>query len=152
MRQPLIALGLLACAAASCSTGTEPDIATTVFAPSLGVDLASMTRTSTGLYYKDLVVGNGPVVASGQQVAIHYVGNFPNGLQFDANGPAETPFSFRLGTGQVIAGFDQGVAGMRVTGRRQIIIPPALGYGSQATGSIPPNSILVFTIDVVSAQ
>lgn len=152
MRRSTLLSGLIALALAACSDGTAPDIAHTTFASSLNVDLSSMTQTASGLYYKDLVTGTGGVVATGQQVAIHYVGNLPNGTQFDANTAPTAPFSFRLGTGQVIAGFDQGVAGMRVGGRRQLIIPPALGYGAQTVGSIPPNSILVFTVDVVSAQ
>ena len=144
--------GFVLLALAGCSDGTAPEIATTTFAPSLNIDLPSMTKTATGLYYKDLVTGQGPLVANGQQVGIHYVGNLPNGTQFDANNAPTAPFSFKLGTGQVIAGFDQGVAGMRVGGRRQMILPPNLGYGAQAVGSIPRNSILVFTVDVVSAQ
>lgn len=128
------------------------DIEDTTFAASLNIDLSTMTKTPTGLYYKDLVNGNGAVVVNGQTVAIHYVGNLPNGTQFDANNPPTMPFTFKLGAGEVIAGFDQGVAGMHVGGRRQMILPPTLGYGAQVAGSIPPNSILVFTVDVVSAQ
>ena len=129
-----------------------PDIATTTFAPALGIDLANMTHTASGLYYKDVIVGAGLAVATGQHVSIHYVGNLANGTQFDANGPAATPFTFQLGAGQVIQGFDQGVAGMHVGGKRQVVIPPGLGYGAQTVGPIPANSVLVFTIEVVSAQ
>ena len=151
------AVPVLCCAAVALSgcgdklTGL-PDIATTTFAPALGVNLATMTLTSSGLYYKDLAVGAGLLLSAGQQVSIHYAGNLANGTQFDANGPAATPFKFTLGAGQVIQGFDQGVAGMHVGGKRQLVIPPGLGYGAQANGPIPANSILVFTIDVVSAQ
>ncbi len=136
----------------ACSSATAPDITTTTFAASLGVDLAAMTRTNSGLYYRDVTVGTGALVAAGQQVAVHYIGNLPNGNTFDVNDINDTPFAFVLGAGQVIPGFDEGVAGMHVGGRRQIIIPPNLGYGSQAAQGIPGNSILVFTVDVVSAQ
>lgn len=131
---------------------TVPDIAHTRFAAPLAVDLSTMTRTSGGGYLKDLIIGSGPAVAEGQLVAIHYVGNLADGRQFDANGPTDTPFTFRLGAGDVIAGFDQGVAGMRVGGKRQVIIPPELGYGAQGGGPIPPNAVLLFTIDLAGVQ
>lgn len=145
-------LALTACGGSDPTGTTIPTIETTTFAPSLGVDLSKMTKNSSGLYWRDLTVGSGTTAVNGKQVAMHYTGNLPNGTQFDANGPTATPFSFRLGAGQVIAGFDEGVRGMNVGGRRQLIIPPELGYGSRATGSIPANSILVFTIDLVSVQ
>ena len=150
MRHSFLIPGLVLLALAGCVDPT--DIEHTTFATSLNIDLSTMTQTPTGLYYKDLVVGNGALVVNGQTLAIHYVGNLPNGTQFDANNPPAMPFTFKLGAGEVIAGFDQGVAGMHVGGRRQMILPPNLGYGAQVVGSIPPNSILVFTVDVVSAQ
>jgi peptidylprolyl isomerase len=85
-------------------------------------------------------------------VAIHYVGRLADGKQFDANRPADQPFVFRIDAGEVVPGFDEGVSGMRVGGRRQVIIPPALGYGARDNGPIPANSILVFTIDLVRVQ
>jgi len=131
---------------------TVPDPSSTTYAPSLGVDLGTMTRTPGGAYVRDLAPGSGEPVGPGKQVAIHYQGNLPNGTQFDANGPADAPFVFRLGAGEVVPGFDEGITGMRVGGRRQIVMPPALGYGSQANGPIPANSILVFTVELVSAR
>jgi len=135
---------------AGSSTGSPID--SSAFAASLGVDLKAMTKTASGLYYRDLTVGDGPVVAAGQTVAVHYAGSLPNGTQFDANGPGDPPFTFRPGQGEVIPGWDEGVVGMRVGGRRQLVIPPALGYGAAGAGPIPPNAILVFTVEVVSAQ
>jgi peptidylprolyl isomerase len=132
--------------------GAAPEIAKTTFAPSLGVDLAAMRQTPRGAWFRDLTVGTGVEVASGAQVAIHYVGTLPDGKQFDANGPADQPFVFRVNAGEVVPGFDEGVLGMKPGGRRQVIIPPALGYGSRDNGPIPGNSILVFTIDLVSVQ
>jgi peptidylprolyl isomerase len=152
MRYLTMLFGLATLGFAACGDATAPVIAETTFAPALGVDLATMTQTQTGLYYKDLLVGSGAVVASGQQVSVRYVGNLPNGTQFDANPAPQPLLVFRLGAGAVIAGFDQGVAGMRIGGRRQLIIPPALGYGNEASGPIPKNSILVFTVEVISAQ
>jgi len=146
----LPALALLALAA--CGDGSGPDITQVNFAPSLGIDLATFTRSASGLYYKDLEVGGGALVTAGQEVSVHYTGHLWSGGQFDANQPPSTPFTFTLGVGQVIDGFDEGVSGMRIGGRRQLIIPPDLGYGSRATGPIPANAVLVFTIEVISVQ
>jgi peptidylprolyl isomerase len=127
-------------------------IETTSFARSLGVDLSAMTKTPSGLYYRDLAVGNGPVVAAGNTVSVHYSGALPNGQGFDQNGPSDPPFVFQAGAKGVIDGWDEGVVGMRVGGRRQLVIPPALGYGAAGNGPIPPNAILVFTVEVVGVQ
>ncbi len=142
-------LSLVACS----STGpSDPDIGTVTFAASLGVDLAAMAKTADGLYYRDQVVGDGATVTHGQQVAVHYTGWLPDGTQFDANGPADTPLTFTVGAGRVIPGFEEGVTGMKVGGRRQLVIPPSLAYGSQSAGPIPPNSYLVFVVEVLSAR
>ena len=117
----------------------------TEFAASLGINLAAMTRTSSGLYYQDLETGEGEPATGGDAVEVAYTGWLSDGTQFDSGS-----FTFNLGTGQVVPGFDEGVQGMRVGGVRRIIIPPALGYGSQARGAIPPDSILVFRIEVLS--
>lgn len=104
------------------------------------------TSPTTGeLIKEDVTIGTGATAASGDTVTVSYVGTFTNGTQFDAG-----TFSFRLGAGQVIAGFDQGVTGMRVGGRRRLTIPPNLGYGSQTNGSIPGNSTLKFDITLIS--
>ena len=129
-----------------------PDIESTSFAPALGIELGSMSKTPGGAYIRDLSPGIGEPVGPGQQVGIHYQGNLANGQPFDANGPTDPPYVFRLGAAEVVPGFDEGVRGMRVGGRRQVIIPPALGYGAQANGPIPANSILVFTIALVSVK
>jgi FKBP-type peptidyl-prolyl cis-trans isomerase len=107
----------------------------------------------SGLYVRDLTPGTGAAVAGGAQLAMHYTGWLADGTQFDSNQGSTAPFTFRYGSGQVIAGWDQGLDGMKVGGSRQLIIPPALGYGSRgAGGAIPPNAILVFNVTVVSAQ
>lgn len=148
------ALGSLVALAACSSSSTAPttvDIEHTTFASSLGIDLTKFTRNSSGLYWRDLVAGTGTLAADGKRVGVYYVGNLTNGTQFDAR-TSGTPFSFTIGAGQVVPGFNEGVRGMKVGGRRQIIIPPELGYGSQGSGAIPGNSILVFTIDLISVQ
>lgn len=131
---------------------TAPTIETATFAPSLGVDLAASTRLPSGMYTRDLAVGTGALVTSGQRLSMRYTGWLANGTQFDANAAPAAPFQFTLGAGGVITGWDQGVGGMRVGGRRQLVIPPSLGYGSQRVGPIPPNSILVFNVEIVAAQ
>lgn len=101
---------------------------------------------------KDLKTGDGAEAKSGDQVSVQYVGVlYSDGKQFDSSWDRGQPFSFQLGSGQVIPGWDQGVAGMKVGGRRQLIIPPNLAYGAQGQPpTIPANATLVFVIDLVS--
>ncbi|MDQ6796839.1 MAG: FKBP-type peptidyl-prolyl cis-trans isomerase [Actinomycetota bacterium] len=106
------------------------------------------------LAIEDLAVGDGAEATPGTQVEVHYVGvAWSNGKQFDASWDRRSTFSFGLGEGQVIAGWDRGVAGMKVGGRRRLTIPPDLGYGSRgAGGAIGPNETLVFVVDLVGVR
>lgn len=137
----------------ACSSEPEasPVIETANFATALGVNLANSTKLPSGMYIRDITVGAGAGVTTGQLLSMKYTGWLSNGTQFDATGTG-TPFQFHLGASEVIAGWDLGVAGMAVGGKRQLIIPPALGYGAQTNGPIPANSILVFTVEVVAVQ
>ena len=112
----------------------------------------SATSPSTGgsLVIEDLVVGTGATAATGDTVSVHYLGTFTNGTKFDSSYDRGTPFSFRVGAGQVIPGFDQGVAGMRVGGKRRLTIPPSLAYGSQGSGPIPGNTTIVFEVELLA--
>ena len=106
---------------------------------------------------EDLVVGQGDTAASGQRVSVHYTGWLDNngnkGTKFDSSRDRNEPFTFPLGRGQVIKGWDQGVAGMKVGGKRKLTIPPDLGYGADDSNpDIPPNSTLYFVVDVISAK
>ncbi|MET7675804.1 FKBP-type peptidyl-prolyl cis-trans isomerase [Streptomyces seoulensis] len=103
------------------------------------------------LTVRDLVVGDGPEVKPGMVVRVHYVGvAFASGKEFDASWDRGEPYKFALGSGKVIKGWDRGVRGMRVGGRREIIVPPRLGYGSQSPSPlIPPGSTLVFVVDLL---
>jgi peptidylprolyl isomerase len=105
----------------------------------------------TKLEVKDLITGTGPEAKAGQTVTVNYVGVlFKGGKEFDASWKRKEPFSFALGKGQVIAGWDQGVAGMKVGGRRELVIPSALAYGVKGSPpAIPPNAPLVFVIDLL---
>jgi hypothetical protein len=124
----------------------------TNFAPSLGVDLGKSTKTASGLYYRDLTTGSGTVVTTGKQVSVHYAGWLSNGALFDQNQPGQEPFTFAPGAREVIAGWEEGVLGMKVGGKRQLIVPGALGYGAAGRPPIPPNGIMVFTVEVVGVR
>jgi FKBP-type peptidyl-prolyl cis-trans isomerase len=111
------------------------------------------TTTSSGLQYWDIVVGSGPTAAPGNLVHVHYSGFLTSGEKFDSSRDRGEPFSFPLGQGQVIKGWDEGVAGMKVGGQRQLRIPPELGYGAAgAGGTIPPNATLIFDVELLGVD
>jgi hypothetical protein len=108
------------------------------------------TITGSGLKYVDLIRGTGTTPARGQTVVVHYTGTFENGTKFDSSRDRNRPFSFQLGTGSVIPGWDEGLSTMQVGGRRQLIVPANLAYGSKGVpGTIPPNSTLIFDVDLL---
>jgi FKBP-type peptidyl-prolyl cis-trans isomerase len=163
-----LALGLAACggddkkdASASASTSTEPAAeapATTETTPSADATKPVVKKPKgkapKKLVVKDLKNGSGPAAQPGQTVTVQYVGVlFKTGKQFDASWDRGQPFSFPLGAGQVIKGWDEGVAGMKVGGRRELIIPADLAYGDASPSpDIPPNSALVFVVDLLGVQ
>jgi len=110
------------------------------------------TTTASGLQYWDLVAGNGAVAVPGKQVSVHYTGWLTDGAKFDSSKDRNQPFEFVLGMGGVIKGWDEGVAGMKVGGKRQLRIPPNLGYGARAVGPIPPNSTLIFDVELLDVK
>lgn len=126
-----------------------------VFAPELGVVLAEMEESSTGLFTKDLAAGTGAAAKAGDTVVVHYTGWLPDGRAFDSSRDRGEPFSFTLGQGMVIPGWEEGVAGMRIGGQRQLVIPPDLAYGSEGAGGgevIPPNATLVFDVELIEIR
>ena len=116
-----------------------------------------MTRTTSGLQYQDTVVGTGANPKTGQICVMHYTGwlweNGAKGKKFDSSVDRGTPFEFPLGQGRVIKGWDEGVATMKVGGKRTLIIPPALGYGARGAGGvIPPNATLMFDVELLGVK
>ena len=128
--------------------GTKPDSVfnTITFEEETTPTLAGADK----LGIKDLALGEGQAAESGDRVQIHYLGTLMDGTKFDSSYDRGRPFEFVLGARQVIPGFDQGVLGMKIGGKREIIIPPSLGYGERVVGSIPANSILKFIVELIS--
>jgi FKBP-type peptidyl-prolyl cis-trans isomerase FkpA len=111
------------------------------------------TKTPSGLVYWDIRVGNGEVAKEGSRVRVHYTGWLTNGKKFDSSLDAGRPFDFTIGNGEVIPGWEEGIAGMRVGGKRQLRIPPKLGYGAEGSPpDIPPNATLIFDVQLLGVQ
>lgn len=159
MRRLFLLLPTLA--AVGCLNTTAPErisIDCETLAMSVPASEPSLTTTASGLKYRDVIVGTGPVVATGNYVAFHYSGCLvPTGAKFDENTNVNPAAILQVGNGG-IAGFNEGVVGMKVGGRRQLVIPPDLAYGAQGATDqngnvvIPPNSTVVFTIDLIAVQ
>jgi peptidylprolyl isomerase len=136
------------------STGNAQSTAKTSNTPapvSAGGAQKTASRNIQGMAVQDIKEGTGTTAANGDQVTVNYVGTLADGTTFDSSIARNQPFTFTLGAGQVIKGWDLGVAGMKVGGERKLVIPPSLGYGSQGApgGSIPPNATLNFTVDLL---
>jgi len=113
----------------------------------------AMVKTPSGLQYADLVVGKGREAHAGETATVHYTGTLLEGSKFDSSKDRNQPFSFRLGAGHVIKGWDEGVEGMKIGGTRKLVIPPQLGYGARGAGSaIPPNATLIFIVELLDLR
>jgi peptidylprolyl isomerase len=114
---------------------------------------AKTVTTASGLKYVDVKAGSGASPVKGKQVKVHYTGTLESGKKFDSSVDRNEPFSFTIGVGQVIAGWDEGVMGMKVGGKRKLIIPAKLGYGAGGAGGvIPPNATLLFDVELLDVQ
>lgn len=110
-------------------------------------------QNSEEVKIEDLVVGTGDEAVAGKKVTVHYTGTLTDGIKFDSSVDRGTPFTFNLGAGEVIKGWDQGVVGMKVGGKRKLTIPPSLGYGETGAGDkIPPNSTLIFEVELLKVE
>jgi FKBP-type peptidyl-prolyl cis-trans isomerase FkpA len=145
-----VVLSLLAAIGCASSGASSTVLADTAFERSLQVDLSSMTKTPSGLYYRDEVEGRGEIAKQRQKVTVRYTGWLPNGTKFDSSESLE----FRLSSGPsgVIEGWVIGIEGMRVGGVRKLVIPPELGYRYREAGPIPAGSVLVFRIELLRVR
>lgn len=134
--------------AADLDLSSETDMtADEMNSPTEGTNLVT---TDSGLQYIDIVEGDGAQPGAGQTVVVHYTGTLEDGTKFDSSRDRNQPFSFPLGAGRVIKGWDEGIATMKVGGQRRLIIPPELGYGSRGAGGvIPPNATLIFDVELL---
>ena len=122
------------------------------FADALGIDLEAMTRLPSGLYYEDIEDGSGLGARDGHVLSVYYTGRLTTGERFDANTTGEG-YSFQLGRRQVILGWEQGIQGMRIGGKRRLVVPPALGYGQRGfPPAIPPSATLVFEVELLDIR
>jgi FKBP-type peptidyl-prolyl cis-trans isomerase FkpA len=147
----LLGLAVLAgCRRQSINVAGEPEALT--YAKALSVKLDDMKKSPTGLYTRDETVGQGDEAVKGRRAVVHYTGWLVDGRKFDSSHDRNEPFDFEVGAAEVIAGWDEGVEGMRVGGRRKLVVPPALGYGSQPIGPIPAGSTLVFDVELLEVR
>jgi len=155
----IFALALLSLGFSACLDATNPDYATveeTSFDSSLGVDLSQSTATDVGVYYRDITVGTGPVITNGVENYMFYQAYLSTGVEFDSLRPPSPPVAITTGIQSLLPGFEVGLQGMKIGGRRQIIVPPFLGYGlpdrtfNNGKVFIPGNSVLVFNVDLVN--
>jgi FKBP-type peptidyl-prolyl cis-trans isomerase FkpA len=122
------------------------------YAPALNIDLDRMQRAESGFYYEDLEVGTGEVAEIGRHVEVHYTSWLPDGTRIMSSRDGELPEDFVLGTGAVIIGWEEGMIGMRQGGRRKIVIPPALAYGRDGYGEVPPYATLVIDVELIAVH
>ena len=108
--------------------------------------------TASGLKYVDVAEGTGAMAQNGQMLTVHYTGTLQNGTKFDSSVDRGKPYQFRLGSGSVIKGWDEGLLGMKIGGKRKLTIPAALGYGARGTPNIPPNYTLLFDVELLDAK
>jgi FKBP-type peptidyl-prolyl cis-trans isomerase len=143
-------LALAGCA--SMGGGAAIPLASTEFSPALGVDLSIMTETPSGLHFRDVTPGSGEMAQAGNRLGIRYIAWLPSGRQIDDNITAAAPLEFRLGDPALIRGWNEGLEGMRSGGQRMLVVPPSLAYGRWGRGRVPPNSTLIFLVELVTVE
>jgi peptidylprolyl isomerase len=145
---------LTACDQAKTTSTTTTSAPTITTGSTPMFDEKNATTTASGLKYIDEVVGTGASPKAGQQVTVHYTGTLTDGSKFDSSRDRNQPFTFVIGRGQVIKGWDEGVLTMKIGGKRHLIIPADLGYGARGAGGglIPPNATLIFDVELLGVQ
>jgi peptidylprolyl isomerase len=142
-------MGLAMPVSAASRAGDHPSVQV----PGGSTQELQVITTESGLKYSDLIVGTGSTPQKGQTVSVQYIGKLEDGSIFDSSYSRNQPFTFTLGVGQVIKGWDEGVASMQVGGKRKLMIPPELAYGSRGAGGvIPPNATLDFEVELLSVR
>ncbi len=140
----LVTVLLLAAASPAAFAGQEKD------RPEAG---GKEVVTPSGVKYTDLRIGQGGEAATGKIVEVHYIGWLEDGTRFDSSRDRDRPFTFRLGTGDALKGWDEGLLGMKVGGKRKLVIPPELGFGKQGVGSVvPPNAVLLYEFELLAVR
>ena len=155
MTYRLIVLGVVVLVAGAwiLSACAKKEIQDQTAAPAPAAAAGSVITTASGLKYEVLKAGTGAGAQAGQIVAVHYTGWLTDGTKFDSSVDRGQPFDFKLGMGQVIKGWDEGVAGMKIGEKRKLTIPAELGYGARGAGNvIPPNATLVFDVELLGVQ
>ncbi len=148
------AVVVVACGAEPAESDPDwSDPARIAFAEELAIDLDAMTKTSSGLYYRDVVVGSGETAQPGDTAVVHFTGFLPDGRSFDSTRRGQ-PRTFPLGAGRVIPGWEEGVTGMKVGGTRRLVLPPSVAYGERggAGGTVPPNATLIFDVELLELR
>jgi peptidylprolyl isomerase len=136
-------------APAQAPAANTADTNTTATSPAAAVGVKTLAG---GLMYQDVVVGTGAEAVDGATISVHYVGTLENGTKFDSSIDRGQPFEFKLGAGQVIQGWEKGFVGMKVGGKRKLLIPAAMAYGDRAVGPIPANSNLLFEVELLGVK
>ena len=151
--RPLLRVALVVLTGAACAGAPAPmaGVDGVAYAPALGVDVTRGTRTGSGLWYQDVREGDGARAEPGRTVWIAYTGWLADGTRFDG-AAVDRPLEFTIGQRKAIRGFEEGVRGMRVGGRRKLVVPPALGYGRERMGPVPANAVLVFDVELVRVR